>query len=43
LSLAPSLVAGSAESYRADSIDGDSVEAIFDPPELAFRRSMPTT
>ena len=40
--LAPYLVADSVESYRADSIDGDSVEAIFDPPELdqglAFRR-----
>src|SRR6476659_10268474 len=32
--LAPYLVADSVESYRADSIDGDSVEAIFDPPEL---------
>jgi 2-polyprenyl-6-methoxyphenol hydroxylase-like FAD-dependent oxidoreductase len=44
--LAPYLVADSVESYRADSIDGDSVEAIFDPPELdqglAFRRSIPT-
>jgi 2-polyprenyl-6-methoxyphenol hydroxylase-like FAD-dependent oxidoreductase len=32
--LAPYLVADSIESYRTDSIDGDSVEAIFDPPEL---------
>ena len=32
--LAPYLVADSLESYRADSIDGDSVEAIFDPSEL---------
>jgi cation diffusion facilitator CzcD-associated flavoprotein CzcO len=32
--LAPYLVADSAESYRADAIDGDSVEAIFDPREL---------
>ena len=32
--LAPYLVADSLESYRADSIDGDSVEAIFDPLEL---------
>ena len=44
--LAPYLVADSIESYRADSIDGDSVEAIFDPPELeqglAFRQSIPS-
>ena len=44
--LAPYLVADSVESYRADSIDGDSVEAVFDPPELdqglAFRRSIPS-
>ncbi|HEU5363702.1 MAG TPA: hypothetical protein VFU56_10195, partial [Gaiellaceae bacterium] len=43
--LAPYLVAESIESYRADAIDGDSVEAIFDPRELdqslAFRRSIP--
>ena len=43
--LASYLVADSVESYRADSIDGDSVEAIFDPPELdqglAFRQSIP--
>jgi 2-polyprenyl-6-methoxyphenol hydroxylase-like FAD-dependent oxidoreductase len=43
--LAPYLVADSVESYRTDSIDGDSVEAIFDPPELdqglAFRQSIP--
>ena len=42
--LAPYLVADSVESYRADTIDGDSVEAIFDRPELddglAFRRSI---
>jgi len=42
--LAPYLLADSVESYRADSIDGDSVEAIFDPLELeqslAFRRSI---
>src|SRR5262249_41877055 len=41
--LAPYLVADSVESYRADEIDGDSVEAIFDPAELdqslAFRQS----
>jgi hypothetical protein len=44
--LAPYLVADSVESYRADTIDGDSVEAIFDPAELdqglAFRRSIPS-
>src|SRR6187399_2190279 len=44
--LAPYLVADSLESYRADAIDGDSVEAIFDPLELerglAFRRSIPS-
>ena len=44
--LAPYLVADSIESYRVDSIDGDSVEAIFDPPELeqglAFRQSIPS-
>jgi hypothetical protein len=43
--LAPYLVADSVESYRADDIDGDSVGAIFDPPELeralAFRQSIP--
>jgi 2-polyprenyl-6-methoxyphenol hydroxylase-like FAD-dependent oxidoreductase len=43
--LAPYLVADSIEAYRADSIDGDSVEAIFDPSELdqglAFRQSIP--
>ncbi len=44
--LAPYLVADSVESYRADAIDGDSIEAVFDPPELAeglaFRQSIPT-
>jgi hypothetical protein len=43
--LAPYLVADSVQTYRADPIDGDSVEAIFDPPELdqglAFRQSIP--
>ena len=43
--LAPYLVADSVESYRTDLIDGDSVAAIFDPPELeqglAFRQSIP--
>jgi 2-polyprenyl-6-methoxyphenol hydroxylase-like FAD-dependent oxidoreductase len=32
--LAEYLVADSAESYRTDYIDGDNVEAIFDPQEL---------
>ena len=44
--LAPYLVADSVESYRADAIDGDSVEAVFDPAELdeglAFRQSIPS-
>jgi hypothetical protein len=43
--LAPYLVADSVESYRTDSIDGDSVGAVFDPAELdeglAFRQSIP--
>src|SRR5215831_5811400 len=42
--LAPYLVADSVESYRTDAIDGDSVEAIFDPQELdeglAYRQSI---
>lgn len=42
--LEPYLVADSVESYRTDFIDGDSVEAIFDPRELeeglAFRQSL---
>jgi len=44
--LAPYLVADSLESYQADIIDGDSVEAIFDRSELeqglAFRQSIPS-
>ena len=40
------LVADSVESYRADHIDGENVEAVFDPSELAdglaFRRSIPS-
>jgi 2-polyprenyl-6-methoxyphenol hydroxylase-like FAD-dependent oxidoreductase len=44
--LAPYLVADSVESYRDDAIDGDSVDAIFDPAELeqglAFRQSIPS-
>jgi hypothetical protein len=43
--LAPYLVADSVESYRVDGIDGESVGAIFDLPELerglAFRQSIP--
>ena len=43
--LAPYLVADSIESYCTDYIDGASVEAIFEPSELAeglaFRRSIP--
>ena len=43
--LAPYLVADSVESYRTDSIDGDSVGAVFDPAELdeglAFRQCIP--
>ena len=44
--LASYLVADSVESYRTDSIDGDSVGAVFDPAELdqglVFRRSIPS-
>ena len=44
--LASYLVADSVESYRTDHIDGDNVEAVFDPPELdeglAFRQSIPS-
>ncbi len=44
--LAPYLVADSVDSYRADHIDGDNVDAVFDPAELdeglAFRRSLPS-
>ncbi len=43
--LASYLVADSVESYRNDHIDGETVEAVFDPPELdeglAFRKSIP--
>ena len=46
VSLAPYLVADSIESYGADLIDGESVEAIFEPQQLedglAFRRSIPS-
>ena len=44
--LAPYLVADSVESYREDYIDGENVEAVFDPHELeeglAFRQSIPS-
>ena len=44
--LAPYLVADSVADYRTDSIDGDSVAAIFDPAELdqglVFRQSIPS-
>ena len=44
VALAEYLVADSIESYRADTIDGQSVEAIFDPTELetrlAYRRTI---
>src|SRR6188474_706195 len=44
--LASYLVADSPESYRADHIDGENVEALFDPRELeeglAFRQSIPS-
>ena len=43
--LAPYLVADSVETYRSDSIDEDSVAAIFEPRELdeglAFREAIP--
>jgi 2-polyprenyl-6-methoxyphenol hydroxylase-like FAD-dependent oxidoreductase len=43
--LATYLVADSVEAYGADTIDGDSIRAIFDPEELdgglAFRQSIP--
>ena len=43
--LASYLVADSVESYSADNIDGENVEAVFDPTELeeglAFRKSIP--
>jgi 2-polyprenyl-6-methoxyphenol hydroxylase-like FAD-dependent oxidoreductase len=42
----PYLVADSLESYCTDHIDGDSVRAVFEPPELdealAIRRSIPS-
>src|SRR5262245_47904099 len=43
--LASYLVADSVESYRADDVDADNIEAVFDPRELleslAFRQSIP--
>jgi 2-polyprenyl-6-methoxyphenol hydroxylase-like FAD-dependent oxidoreductase len=44
VSLAPYLIADSIESYGADTIDGQSVDAIFEPVELqtrlAYRRTL---
>ena len=44
VSLAEYLIADSIESYKADPIDGQNVEAIFDPTELetrlAYRRTI---
>ena len=44
VSLAPYLVADSLESYKADMLDWENVEAIFEPTELetrmAYRRSV---
>jgi 2-polyprenyl-6-methoxyphenol hydroxylase-like FAD-dependent oxidoreductase len=37
VSLAPYLLADSVDSYKADAIDGQDVEAIFDPVELQTR------
>ena len=46
VTLAPYLVADSVASYRVDDIDGESVDAIFDPAELvaglASRRAIPS-
>jgi len=43
--LAPYLVADSVDAYRSDYIDGDTVDAVFEPAELleglTFRRSIP--
>jgi 2-polyprenyl-6-methoxyphenol hydroxylase-like FAD-dependent oxidoreductase len=43
--LASYLVADSRDSYRVDHIDGENVDAVFEPPEIdesiAFRRSIP--
>lgn len=44
VALAPYLIAESIESYKADPLDGENVEAIFDPTELqtrlAYRRTI---
>jgi 2-polyprenyl-6-methoxyphenol hydroxylase-like FAD-dependent oxidoreductase len=44
VSLAKYLVADSIESYREDPVDGQDVEALYDPPELearlAYRRTV---
>lgn len=43
--LAPYLVADSVDGYRTDYIDGDNVDAVFEPAELleglAFRQAIP--
>jgi 2-polyprenyl-6-methoxyphenol hydroxylase-like FAD-dependent oxidoreductase len=45
VSIAPYLISDSVEAYHADSVDGESVDAIFDESELkaflAFRQAMP--
>ena len=44
--LAEYLVADSTDGYRADNIDGDNIEAVFDPAELAeglaFKGTIPS-
>ncbi|MGH3482432.1 MAG: hypothetical protein ACRDPQ_04290 [Nocardioidaceae bacterium] len=44
--LAPYLVADTIDAYETDTIDGDSIAALFDPEELeegiAFRKSIPS-
>ncbi len=44
--LASFLVADSLESYRVDHIDGENIDAVFEPAEIddgiAFRQSIPT-
>ena len=39
VTLAPYLIADSVESYRVDDIDGESVDAIFDPRRARRRVS----
>src|SRR5262245_260584 len=44
VTLAPYLLADSAEAYRTDAIDGDGIAALFDPEEIvegiAYRQSI---